>query len=353
MNVIIIPSYQPDNHLVDLVKDIKALTKQPIIVVNDGSNKDYELIFNQTKRLGCILLNHDVNQGKGASIKTAIKYAIDHFENLSGVITADADYQHLPKDIIRVSNELDKNPESLVLGSRNFTGDDVPKKSKFGNRFSALYFKLATNVSISDTQTGLRGIPKCLLNKSLSIKENRYDYEMTFLIDVAKSDTCILEYTIETVYRDNNNHSHFRPIVDSYRIYKRPIRFAISSLLSAFIDLSIFTILTMILNNEIATLVLISTITARIVSGIFNFTVNKRWSFESDSPFKKSFFKYFLLYILQLSLSILFVLMLSNTQIHLTIIKLFVDGCLFIASYFVQKNWVFKKTGFKQKTHTN
>lgn len=343
MNIIIIPAYNPDEKLVKLIKNLKQLSIDPIIIVNDGSNEKSLEYFDQAKKLNCEIVTHDKNKGKGAAIKSGIRYANENYFNFTGYVTCDADGQHLPTDILKVSMALEDNPEMLVLGHRDFKKKQVPFKSRLGNRFSAKYFYLNTNVKCTDTQTGLRGIPYFLTDDALSIPENRYDYEMTFLMNIAKAGVKLKEVNIETVYLDHNSSSQFRPVIDSIRIYKKPIKFALCSLSSAFLDLLVFTILTSILNDSIAIVVLIATVTARVVSGIYNFLLNRSWSFKSKSPIQKQFYKYLLLYLLQLSLSIILVTFLSIIPIHLTIIKAVVDSILFVGSYFIQKNWVFKK----------
>lgn len=348
MNTIIIPAYNPDKKLIDLIQDLKRESFSSIVVINDGSDSLKDSIFKEAKELGCILLYHKQNCGKGAAIKTGIQYISTHLQHQNGFITCDADGQHQAKDIARVSDMLDSNPGSIILGQRDFNNENVPKKSRFGNRFSAFYFKQRTHVKIQDTQTGLRGISKDLIPFALSIKENRYDYEMNFLLEAAQNNIPIIEIPISTIYLDENSSSHFRPIVDSIRIYKRPIKFGISSLLSAALDLTIFTILTFYFDNTIAIVVLLSTLIARLSSGVFNFILNRIWSFRNLDSIKHQFIRYFILYLVQLSLSILFVTILAFLPIHLTVIKIFVDSTLFIGSYFIQKNWVFKRQDPKQ-----
>ena len=72
--VIIIPAYNPDNHLIGVLKDLKKVTDKDnkIIIVNDGSTGK-EKIFNEAKKYG-LVLDHEVNKGKGEALKTAFKY---------------------------------------------------------------------------------------------------------------------------------------------------------------------------------------------------------------------------------------------------------------------------------------
>ncbi len=341
MNAIIIPAYQPNDLLLQLVKELVSLNISTIIVIDDGSQADKSSLFSTIESMGCHVIHHPINLGKGAAIKTGIQYAYNSFPTIEGYITCDADGQHQAQDILNVSHTLSQNPTSLILGSRDFSSPDVPKKSRMGNRFSSFYFKLTTGIACHDTQTGLRGIPKALTTLALSIQENRYDYEMTFLTTAAKLGHPLMMIPISTVYLDSNASSHFRPFVDSVRIYKEPIKFALSSLLCAGVDIGLFTLISLLLNDSILKVVFIATVIARIVSGILNFLLNRRWSFKNLGSIKRQFIRYFLLYLLQLGLSITFVTLLSVLPIHLTWIKLIVDFILFIGSFVIQKNWVF------------
>jgi len=342
MNMILIPAYEPSNELISLVKELKLANKE-ILIINDGSAKEYEPLFQTCKHFGATILSHEINQGKGKAIKTGIAYIQNTYPNIDGIITCDADGQHLTKDILHIDETLMKDTDTLILGVRDFQSDAVPRKSRFGNSFSRLYFKLNTGIKCYDTQTGLRGIPKNLFKEALSIEENRYDYEMNFLLEIAKTKKKLIQIPIDTVYLDQNSSSHFRPIMDSIRIYKVPLKFLVIGLLSAAIDLGVFTIISSTLDDLLLKVVLISTMTARIISGGFNFLMNRAWSFKSHLPIHKQFGKYLILYFIIMGLSSLFVYLLSFLPMHLTLVKAMVDAILFIVSYVVQKHWVFKK----------
>jgi glycosyltransferase involved in cell wall biosynthesis len=343
MIAILIPAYQPNQLLKQLVDELLALKLQLLIVIDDGSDSACEPLFLELEQAGCHVLHHPTNQGKGATIKTGIAYAVATFPELSGVVTCDADGQHRPADILRVADALKAQPQALILGTRDFSQSDVPKTSRMGNRFSAMYFKLTTGITCHDTQTGLRGIPRDLNALALEITENRYDYEMTFLTRAAKSGVPLVTVDIATVYLNKNAASHFRPFVDSIRIYREPLKFTLASILSAAVDLGIFSLLTRLLSGTLIQLVFLATIGARITSGLVNFILNRRFSFRVVTSVRRQFLRYLLLYGVQLSLSICFVYLLAFLPIHLTLIKLFVDFVLFLGSFFIQKNWVFKQ----------
>ena len=330
MNLIIIPSLEPDIKLIKLINDLKEEKLDKILVIDDGT-KD-QTIFNQ---LDVPIIHHKQNKGKGDAIKTAIKEYDKYYKNISGFITVDSDGQHTIKDIKRIDSNLKDN---IILGVRNFNEENVPLRSKIGNKFSSLYFFLTTHTYLQDTQTGLRGIPIKYKDILLNTEGDRFEYEMNFLYKVIDSGAKIDTIQIETVYEKKNHKSHFHTFSDSYRIYKDLFRYIIVSLISAIIDIGLFTLL---LNTTIKTIFL-ATIIARILSGIFNFLMNKNIVFNSKS--KNSFIKYIILFITQMILSGLFTTILDIIPINTIIIKIIVDLILFIASFIIQKTIIFKKT---------
>jgi len=341
MNIILIPAYEPDGALVVFVNHLIKLTSTPILVINDGSDHNYDSIFETVHQLGCYVIKHDVNKGKGAAIKSGISMANQMYSTVSNYITCDADGQHLPEDVYKMLVASEENKNELILGVRNFKGNNVPFKSKIGNYFSSLYFYLSTRMHCPDTQTGLRSIPFSLSSDALSLKEDHYDFEMSFLLKQAKARFPIRYLPIKTVYLNHNQKSHFKPVKDSVLIYRQPLRFALASISSAVIDLGLFSILLYTLSNSIIERVVIASVIARVFSGIYNFLMNRAWSFKSKNNIKKQFVKYGILYLGQLSTSILVVSLLVDFTNHLTLGKFFVDSTLFIMSYFIQKNWVF------------
>lgn len=341
-SIVLIPTLDPNERLIKLVKELKELELNNIIIIDDGSCSECAKIFDELEMLKCIVLHHDANLGKGKALKDGIKFAANNYKDISGYITADSDYQHLPKDIFKVAIELEKNEDNIVLGERNFKNNNVPFRSKFGNSFSSAFFKMQTGIKLEDTQTGLRGIPIKYTNLALTTSGNRYDYEMNFLSNAALKKVKFTKVNIETVYEEKNSNSHFRTVRDAALIYKELIKFALNSLLSAFVDVGLFTVLVMILPIEEQISVIISTIIARIISGIFNFTVNSKLAFKSEEKLNKQAYKYFILFIVQMCVSSGIVSLLSMLPINITLIKILVDMAIFIVNYFIQKRFIFK-----------
>ena len=361
---ILIPAYEPENAMLPLIRSLRDSFSGLIVIVDDGSGPSYRERFRKAAKLGCTILTHGRNFGKGAAIRTGLSYISSVFPQIRYVVTCDADGQHLPADILRVCAEaMTEEPANakVLLGTRDLAAAGVPLRSRFGNSFSSLYFRLTTGVRCKDTQTGLRAIPKRLFPLALETPGDRYEYEMNFLTAVSRE----LRYVpIQTVYEDGNASSHFDTIRDSVRIYRSFFRYTAASLLSAVLDLGLFTLLIWVFGREsILTLfgfpismILTATVTARVFSGGFNFLLNRHWSFAdgraAERPPARQALRYGILFIgIMLSSSFL-VSALSVLPLPLTLIKAFVDTSLSLVSYLAQKTWVFAGTKPKQP-HSN
>lgn len=326
MNVIIIPAFNPDTRLIELVSSLK---NNNIIVIDDGStSKD---IFDSLEDMGIIVIHHPYNMGKGCAIKTGIKEANKYYKNINAFITADADGQHSKEDIINIYN-MESN--DIIFGTRDFKGR-VPLRSKIGNKFSSLFLYFNTGMKLNDTQTGLRRFPYKYRKYLLDIEGNRFEYEMNVLNKLAKDKIIIKTVPIKTIY-ENNHTSHFHTVKDSLRIYHNFFKYVLVALLSAIIDLTLFTILIK------SKTILISTIIARIISGTFNFTMNKSYIFKSNNNMLYELIKYIVLFITCMFSSAFLVKLITILKINTTLIKAFVDILLFITNYFIQKHYIFK-----------
>ena len=211
----VVPAYEPGVELVDTVESLRESFPH-IVVVDDGSVKAGRVFAKIEALNGVEILRHDRNRGKGAALKTAFSYILAEHRDICGVVTVDADGQHLISDVRSVSEALIRHPGRLILGTRDFRGE-IPFRSRFGNIWTRWEFFLLTGVLVKDTQTGLRGIPAAWLEALCDIAGDRYDYESRMLVHGARAKAGPLQIPIATVYLDGNRSSHFRPLVDAIR----------------------------------------------------------------------------------------------------------------------------------------
>lgn len=352
---IIIPAYEPDDRFIKVLKDLVDAELSPIIVVNDGSGPEYDSIFLEVKRIikhEGLVLNHDCNRGKGRALKTAFEYVINQYPDAIGVVTADSDGQHTVECIKKVQLELENNPNSLILGVRDFSSENVPWKSRFGNELTEKVFSYVAGVHITDTQTGLRGIPYEFLKELLDVKGERFEFETRMLL-VAANRYTIKEVVIETVYDSKENHqTHFNPIKDSIKIYKilgeQFLKFIFSSVSSCLIDIALFALLCHIFrNNDSHFYLILSTVLARVISATYNYIINYVIVFRSKESKAKSAIKYIILACIQMLASAALVTLFCwiFKGLYEVIIKVFVDTFLFFVSYYIQRKIVFKSNG--------
>ena len=348
--VILIPAYHPDERLPRYIRELKEAGLERILVVDDGSGEPYGALFKDAEKEGAVILSHEVNRGKGEALKTGFRQVLSDYPECAGVVTADSDGQHTPKDIIRVAGELTEHPEALILGVRDFSGTDIPPKSLFGNRLTVKVFKALHGKYISDTQTGLRGIRKELLPQMLSLRGSRFEYEMGMLVFAAHEKIEIREIPIETIYTEENKGTHFRPIVDSVKIYGFLLasffRYLFSSLSASLIDLLCFTLFNLILfsNLPLRENVLLSTVFSRIISSLYNFFMNRRVVFRAEKGHAgKQMLKYYILAAVQMLLSAGLVYCFTRIlNWNATVVKVMVDTVLFFISFQVQNRLIFK-----------
>ncbi|MGI5888482.1 MAG: glycosyltransferase [Oscillospiraceae bacterium] len=347
----VIPALEPDERLPKLVRELVSIGFEDIVVVDDGSGPDYKEIFSEAEAEGAAVIQHEKNLGKGAAIKTAIRTIRYRCGGSFGIITADSDGQHAPGDILRVKEAMIKKPSSLIIGARNFSNENVPARNRFGNRTTSLIFHMMTGVRCSDTQTGLRGIPPCLIDLATMEKGSRYEYEMNFLLDAADFVTFV-EVPIETIYIDGNKHSHYRVIADSARVYGRILRYAASSLSGTAVDLSMFALFTYLLpRTGMAPIYAVfwAGIFARLLAGAVNFLLNKYWTFSSRDKAGPESLKYLALFLFQMGVSSLTTSLISRGTGPVVLIKIGVDLVMSIFSFLAQQRWVFKKNTIRKK----
>ncbi len=355
-NAIIIPALEPNNNLISYIEELIINKFEHIIIVNDGSSKKSDYIFNEiSTKKNCIVLTHTENMGKGAALKTAIRYIKNSMPEIEGIITVDADGQHSVNDVKRMNNALIKNKDSLILGVRDFD-KNTPLRSRIGNVLSAKTLKLIYGIKLNDTQTGLRAISSKYFNWLLSLNGQRYEYELNMIIFSKKISLAIHTITIQTLYFDNNSDSHFRAIRDGGKVYfqmlKGLFQYIGNSIISGGTDIILFTILFYIINlytSKVVATAIAATI-ARIVSSVVDFKLNRSTFASKSTTTYKAYFKYYTLWIAQLCTSILLVNSLSSLfKIVQTAIKPFSDLVLAIISYQIQLHWVFK-TKIEQKS---
>jgi glycosyltransferase involved in cell wall biosynthesis len=291
--IVLIPAYNPSPALIDIVAELAGGQSLDMIVVDDGSTQAHWDIFEKLEQYpGVAVLHHAVNLGKGYALKTGINHALIQTRgrgDFLGVVTADADGQHLTADIIKVIAEFRARRKALVLGVRDFPAS-TPLRSRLGNSLTKLIFGIVMGIFLNDTQTGLRAIPAFMLPSLLQLRANRYDFELEMLAMSVEQRVPIVQTVISTIYIDNNASSHFRPLIDSAKIYFVFFRFIMSSLTTSAFEYLAFSIFFLNLNS-LAESQMISRTFAIFVS----YFLSKKFVFHSKKRVISSFVLFSLL----------------------------------------------------------
>lgn len=346
---IVLPSLNPDEKLNIVVQGLLQEGFRDIVIVNDGSDEAHLAPFTEAAAHPEVtVLTHEVNKGKGRALKTAFHYIRENRKDIFGVVTVDGDNQHTPKDIRACAEKMQETGD-VIFGCRNFNGPDVPKKSRVGNHTTSAVLALLCGIKLSDTQTGLRAIPYEHLELMERVKGERFEYETEMIFAFKREGIAFREVVIETVYIEENATSHFNPIKDSWRIFKIIFAFMFSSVASCLLDFVIYSILIFGLAGRFSDglQIFAATVAARAVSSLFNYTMNKKAVFKSDAPVKNTIVKYYSLCVVQTACSYLLVLLLSLLcgagSILKVVLKIVVDSILFLLSFRIQQNWVFRR----------
>lgn len=351
----VVPSLNPTEQLARTVDGLLSVGFDSIILVNDGSEPEREKYFQELDRLPQVtLLTHPVNRGKGAAMKTAFFWLLEHRPDCPGVVTVDGDGQHHPEDALACAQKM-LAEERVILGCRDFARPEVPPRSRMGNRITCAVFQIFCGMSISDTQTGLRAIPRRYLPALAAVAGERYEYETNMLLALKDQGIPWGEREIRTIYLEENRGSHFHTVRDSWRIYKlilaRFFRYTLSSLLCAVVDGVLFALLSSVLEWKLWGMAhtAVAAGGARLVSSLLNFNLNRRLVFCSGSHFGQALVRYYILvivqYLAQLGLTqglfqLLHIQHEYSTVRH-TVIYVIVMMVLFVASYMIQRRWVF------------
>lgn len=383
--IVVIPAYEPDEKLLGVLRDFNAQTSYHIVVVNDGSSEACRPVFDAVKEFPRVtLLEHEKNRGKGAALKTAFAYIAKNFPSEEGVLTVDADGQHLMPDCLKVCSAYEEHPEMLITGSRRFKGN-VPLRSRLGNGITRGVFHLTTGKKVYDTQTGLRAFSASRIPEMLALTGDRYEYEIHQLLHCCTRSTGVYEVPIETVYIDDNSSSHFNALHDSIKIYKVIFRFLgptflkfmSTSFLSFLIDFLSFCLIfygtiaafggfgiakemfsfrrevsekwaeTLLALNPIvffgggSALRMVCLVLARVISGFCNYLMNRRFVFAGSGK-ERNLLKYALVALSVLLLNWLFIELFTHFGVPAWLANILSQLICYPVSFLLQRTIVFR-----------
>ncbi|MDP9193465.1 MAG: glycosyltransferase family 2 protein [Acidobacteriota bacterium] len=208
---VIIPALNAERTLGQVVADARAQL-EPVLVIDDGSR---DATGDVARDAGATVIRHDVNRGKGGALKTGFRWAMEH--GFDGVITLDADGQHLAAEIPKFVRERERSGADLIIGGRSHLFGEMLPRRRTANRFSAASISWASGVRITDSQSGFRFYSANLI-RNLELRTDGFDMESEVIVRAGRRDFTIVTIPIDLGFVDGIATSHYKPLKDTLRI---------------------------------------------------------------------------------------------------------------------------------------
>lgn len=210
--LVVVPTYNNAGTIACVIEQVRQYSDH-ILVVNDGSTDTTAEII---RSLNVEQISYSKNRGKGYAIRRSFEYAKQNGYNY--VLTIDSDGQHYASDIANFTREIISNPDSLIIGARNLTADNMPSKNTFANKFSNFWYRIETGNKLIDTQSGFRLYPILKIGGTRFFS-NRYEFEVEVLVRSAWNGVNVYNIPIQVYYPPTYERiSHFKPLKDFTRI---------------------------------------------------------------------------------------------------------------------------------------
>lgn len=211
--IVVMPTYNNAGTLARVIGDVLQYAED-VLVVNDGSTDATQSILEQID--GIRIHSYAENRGKGHALKCGLKLAYEW--GFRYALTIDSDGQHYADDIPAFIERIEQVPDSLLIGARNLTADNMPSKNTFANRFSNFWYRVETGQRLEDTQSGFRLYPLRKL-QNIRFLTTRYEFEVEIIVRAAWRGVRVENLPIKVYYPPQEERvSHFRPLRDFTRI---------------------------------------------------------------------------------------------------------------------------------------
>jgi glycosyltransferase involved in cell wall biosynthesis len=210
--LVVVPAYKAAKYLPELIPRLRAFVcDENLLVVNDGSPDDTADIL---KRERVTNISFPLNRGKGAALKAAYDYAIEH--GYRSVLTLDADLQHLPEEIPRFYAHDDGN--TIVMGTRKIEYMTMPFSRWLTNNLTSIIISVFSTQRVRDSQSGFRLFPTSAL-RAIPLSTVKYDFESEILFKAGALGCRIVEVPITVIYE--GSHSYINPLKDTLRFIRQ------------------------------------------------------------------------------------------------------------------------------------
>jgi glycosyltransferase involved in cell wall biosynthesis len=341
MNIaILIPAYNPDSGIVQQVRELAESDIEWLVVVDDGSQdekaRSYFKRIQESPKV--MVLSHAENLGKGAAIKTGLRWIQDNLPACEGVVTVSSSGKHPLASVLHVAEELYKNPGCLVLGERTLDHNS-PFLLRLSQKSTSWMVNRFWNFGVKDPQTTLRGVPSSLIPRLLKISYNRAEFDFEMLLVCRRESIPLYAFPAEDLFMESSNYSWFDPLRDSARLVFVLLRYVMASLLTASVDYLVFLGVYPFLGN-----LLVSVYLARLVSIVVNYTLTRNSVFYSKEKIWVTLPRYLALVLVSgFVASRLITVIESNFGLNVVFAKMASELILYFVNFTIMNRWVYAK----------
>lgn len=209
--VAIIPALNAERTVTRVIEEARRHI-EPVVVIDDGSSDGTGEV---ARAAGAVVLRHEVNRGKGGALKTGFAWARQN--GYDGVITLDADGQHLASEIPKFLREREGGGADLVIGGRSHLFEQMLPRRRNANRFSAWCIAKCSGVPITDSQSGFRFYSARLID-GIRLRTDGFDMESEVIVRAGRRGYRIVTIPIDLGFVDGLSTSHYKPLADTLRI---------------------------------------------------------------------------------------------------------------------------------------
>ena len=200
-----VPAFNEEGIIGKTVKEILKYVDS-VVVCDDGSADN---TLTEAKNSGAYVIRHEKNLGKGAALKSLFDYAIHTTAEI--IVTIDGDGQFLPKEIPKLTKDIEDGKSDIVIGYRFETEKDMPSYRKIGNKVLDELSKKVSNLNLRDTQSGFRAYSKKAFD-IFNFEHDGFVADSEILIDASTKDLIISEQNVTVLYDTGGRTSTQNPI---------------------------------------------------------------------------------------------------------------------------------------------
>lgn len=192
---IIVPIFNEETVIGEVLSEIKASGYPNIIVVDDGSADNSYAAAGSIPEV--IVLRHKLNRGKGAAIKTGMLAA--QYCGAEVLVTFDGDGQHDPHDIQSLIEPIIKKGFDVSLGTRMRSGTEMPLIKVLANKIGNYCTMLLYGILVSDSQSGFRAYSR-FAARTIDTKADKYEYDSKVIREINANRLKYVEVPIQVRY---------------------------------------------------------------------------------------------------------------------------------------------------------